>query len=178
MFFMVKPIHPEELKNVWQYVVKGKGGRSSLIERIARPIPGGSPLLADEGTCSSQHHQHCAVQSASPSINLIIRDGNHPDNNEPQNPRTCAVDSNYKQKQVQEKGVKDKAQSREKQKEYFNAAPRKPKVIWTTALHHRFLQALSLVGIESIDNINLQLFHEYSFFFYNYSMNTIITTNT
>lgn len=148
MYFMVKPIHPEELKNVWQYAVKGKGGKSNLVERTARSIQGGLPRLADEGTSSFQDRQHYAAQdakSASTSINLITRD------DMTQNPRTCNDNYSSKQPQVQEKKVKDKGQSSEKQKkkEYSNAGPRKSKVIWTTALHHRFLHALSLVGVES-----------------------------
>ncbi|PKI35785.1 two-component response regulator ORR21-like [Punica granatum] len=147
VFFMSKPIHPEELKNVWQYAVKGRKGKSIPIERIARPIPGSGPLgLADSGPSSNHHHRQLGATSALSSNNLI-RDSSHP--NRPQNPNEVSHDCEKQQQEPEKRKVQDKGQtSTEKpnKRPYMVPTPRKMKISWTAPLHYRFLQALSIVG--------------------------------
>ncbi|KAF5480350.1 hypothetical protein F2P56_001109 [Juglans regia] len=91
-FYMVKPITPNDLKNVWQYAVAGKKGRSAAIEQI-RGIRGDS--------------------SGDTKLD-----------------------------------PKRKAPAKKAGKEDLGEETKKTKVVWTTSLHNRFLQAIRHIGLE------------------------------
>ncbi|XP_042970770.1 two-component response regulator ORR21-like isoform X2 [Carya illinoinensis] len=122
VFYMVKPISPNDLKNVWQYAVAGKKGRSAAIEEI-RGIRGDS-----SGEKGSDHH-HEYVHSASSCVN--------------EEKRTTGNTKDPKRK-----ALAKKAGNEGHGEENNPADSKKAKVVWTTSLHNRFLQAIRHIGLE------------------------------
>lgn len=116
-FYISKPVRPEHLKNIWQYAVAGRKGKSLVIEEETICVPV-KPIWG--------HHKDITPRvnrNSLPSMNKMK--GINSNNNE---------DSD--------------AESQEKN-ENDNQKTRKPKVVWTTALQNRFLQAINIIGFES-----------------------------
>ncbi|XVF50761.1 hypothetical protein PTKIN_Ptkin04bG0129300 [Pterospermum kingtungense] len=63
VFFMVKPVNPEDLKNVWQYAIAAKKGKSIAIEEIGS-IEGEGGLSSSAGKLSKGE-----IISAASSVN-------------------------------------------------------------------------------------------------------------
>lgn len=119
-FYMVKPVRPDDLKHVWQYAVPGKKGKSVVIEEI-RSIPEGS---------SSEKVSYEDINSASATSAV-----NHEEQHGKKDPKRKALKKGIEN---DHEGDQDNA-----------AAPKKAKVVWTTSLHNRFLQAIRHIGLES-----------------------------
>lgn len=119
-FFIVKPVSPNDLKHVWQYAVAGKRGKSVVIEEI-RGI--GGDTSGEKGSDNDEH-----VNSSS-FVNEEKRSTTP----------NAKLDS-------RRKGPK---KAKEDGEESNPAGTKKPKVVWTTSLHNRFLQAIRHIGLES-----------------------------
>lgn len=63
VFFMVKPVNPEDLKNVWQYAVAGKKGKSIVTEDIGS-IEGGSSSSAGKLSAASSSSENDGTKNA------------------------------------------------------------------------------------------------------------------
>ncbi|KAK8714711.1 hypothetical protein V6N13_042060 [Hibiscus sabdariffa] len=118
VFFIVKPVLPDGLKNVWQYVVAAKKGKSMVFEGI-------------EGDSSE----------AAAARKLSIR-----------NMRRLPSSAND-ERGGGERGTKRKTQGKENDGRDGDSNPkphkaRKTKVVWTSTLHNKFLDALRHIGLE------------------------------
>jgi two-component response regulator (ARR-B family) len=120
-FYMVKPVRPDDLKHVWQYAVPAKKGKSVVIEEI-RSIPEES---------SGEKASYDDLNSASATSAAV----NHEEHGGKKDPKRKAL---KKGNEIDRVGDHDNA-----------AAPKKAKVVWTTSLHNRFLQAIRHIGLES-----------------------------
>ncbi|KAK3220802.1 hypothetical protein Dsin_014772 [Dipteronia sinensis] len=104
VFYMKKPVIPEDFKNIWQYAVASKTAKPSRnIERI----------------------ESIRVENNSGSSMNKGKHGNKKD---------------YKRKAHEKK--KDDTEGEN------SIAPKKTKVVWTDALHNRFLQAIRYITLE------------------------------
>ena len=112
-FYMVKPVSPEDLKNLWQYAVAAKRGKSVVIEEVKN-----TPAKSSVVSCEKK-------QSAESSVNQEKHD----------------------KKDSKRKGAPKKGKEDENQKS--RGARKRPKVIWTTSLHNRFLEAIKHIGLDS-----------------------------
>ena len=109
-FYIVKPISYDDLKNLWQYTVTPKKGKSHVVIQ---------EITSAEGEKTSDNEVESLI------------------NEEKKNKR----DSKKKTwKKGNESNGKEKGET---------AAPKKAKVIWTAALHNRFLEAARKIGLES-----------------------------
>ncbi|XP_018723611.2 two-component response regulator ARR2-like [Eucalyptus grandis] len=116
-FYISKPVRPEHLKNIWQYAVAARKGKSVVIEEETNWEP-------DSQICSRPKDIMPHVNSnSSSSVN-----------------KTKDVDSNNDE---------DSDTESQEKNEDNNQKPRKPKVVWTTALQNRFLRAISIIGFEN-----------------------------
>ena len=122
-FYMVKPVRPDDLKHVWQYAVPAKKGKSVVIEEI-RSIPEES---SGEKASSDDLNSASATSAA---VN-----NNHEEHGGKKDPKRKAL---KKVNEIDHVGDQDNT-----------AAPKKAKVVWTTSLHNRFLQAIRHIGLES-----------------------------
>ncbi|KAK9021860.1 hypothetical protein V6N11_011826 [Hibiscus sabdariffa] len=116
VFFIVKPVLPDGLKNVWQYVVAARKGKSMVVEEI-------------EGDSSE-----AAAAAGKLSISNMRR----------------LPSSANDERGGGERGTKRKTQGKEKDGDN-NPKPykaRKTKVVWTSTLHNKFLDALRHIGLE------------------------------
>ncbi|KAL4595255.1 hypothetical protein ACB092_12G077900 [Castanea dentata] len=111
-FYMVKPVSPEDLKNLWQYAVAAKRGKSVAIEDV-KNIPAKSSVVSCENK-----------QSAASSVNQEKQDK-----------------KDSKRKGAPKKGKEDGNQK-------SRGARKRPKVVWTTSLHNRFLEAIKHIGLD------------------------------
>ncbi|KAK7825565.1 putative two-component response regulator arr21 [Quercus suber] len=111
-FYMVKPVSPEDLKNLWQYAVAAKRGKSVVIEEVKN-----TPAKSSVVSCEKK-------QSAESSVNQEKHDK-----------------KDSKRKGAPKKGKEDGNQK-------SRGARKRPKVIWTTSLHNRFLEAIRHIGLD------------------------------
>ncbi|CAK9160988.1 unnamed protein product [Ilex paraguariensis] len=113
-FFIVKPISPDDLRDIWQYAAAKKKTKAILEE--AGIVQGNSPVDKDsyeDAECTSSVNEGRQIKKE-PKRKCPRKDDD--DNNEEDN-----VDS---------------------------ATPKRAKVVWTNALHNRFLEAIRSVGLE------------------------------
>ncbi|KAK1588287.1 hypothetical protein Q3G72_021744 [Acer saccharum] len=104
VFYMKKPLIPEDFKNIWQYAVASKTAKPSRnIERIE-------------------------------SIQVENNSGSSMNKGKHGNKKDCKRKAHEKKKDDTEGGN--------------STAPKKAKVIWTDALHNRFLQAIRYITLE------------------------------
>lgn len=135
-FYIVKPVNPDDLKNVWQYAVASKKGKSIAIENIGR---------SSSNITSSVLH-HFGKSSKTPrSAYHDFGDINYNGIKEKENNNIKKVDSN---KKIGTKKGKDDGEEATRSRRQ-PPAPRKAKVIWTNSLHACFLMAISRLGLDS-----------------------------
>ncbi|KAK2653759.1 hypothetical protein Ddye_013615 [Dipteronia dyeriana] len=104
VFYMKKPVIPEDFKNIWQYAVASKTAKPSRnIGRI-------ESIQVENNSGSS------------------VNKGKHG------NKKDCKRKAHEKKK--------DDTEGEN------STAPKKPKVVWTDALHNRFLQAIRYITLE------------------------------
>ncbi|PPD76398.1 hypothetical protein GOBAR_DD26671 [Gossypium barbadense] len=123
VFFIVKPVDPVGLKNVWQYAVAAKKGKSLLIEDMDRESSSSSPA---DGKLSLGGNTKSV-----PSVN-----------NEKNDPKNGS-----KRKGASGKG-RDKDDNDDESKSPPPKKTKKPKIVWTNTLHNQFLEALRQIGLE------------------------------
>lgn len=127
VFFIVKPVDPDGLKNVWQYAVAARKGKSLLIEDMDRESSSSSPAdgkLSLGGNTKSSSSE----------------------NNEKKDPKKGS-----KRKGAPSKGKdKDKDDKDDESKSPPPKKAKKPKIVWTNTLHNQFLEALRQIGLESV----------------------------
>ncbi|KAF7149417.1 hypothetical protein RHSIM_Rhsim03G0177000 [Rhododendron simsii] len=151
-FFLVKPISPNDLKNLWQYAVVKKKPRSAHIEAIesARETSQADKrassstdvfvhptALAGRLAPFSNGPDHSPVQETSENekgSNGEVGSGSSLRNEDRRNTR----DSKRKSPATDEEG----------ENEDDSGNPKKTKIVWTNALHNQFLEAIRCVGIE------------------------------
>ncbi|XP_058208286.1 two-component response regulator ARR12-like [Rhododendron vialii] len=151
-FFLVKPISPNDLKNLWQYAVAKKKPKSAHIEVIEsaretsktdkRPSSPTNVFLhptASAGRLApfSKGPDHSLVQETSENekgSNGEVGSGLSLRNEDRRNTR----DSKRKSPATVEEG----------ENEDDSGNPKKTKIVWTNALHNQFLEAIRCVGIE------------------------------
>ncbi|KAE8704676.1 Detected protein of unknown function [Hibiscus syriacus] len=132
VFFIVKPVHPDGLKNVWQYAVAAKKGKSVDVEET----DGDSSSLS-AGKLSLINMRRLP----SPSNDERDDDG-----------KRC---SKRKEPGKDKDGKDDDSNPKPKK-------PRKAKVVWTNTLHNQFLDALRDIGLEKavpkkiLEHMNVQ----------------------
>lgn len=131
VFYIVKPVHPDDLKNVWQYAIQAKSGKSPIIEAV-ESLEGESSQ--DNSKTSPADDQPQGANSGSLSVN---------------NPDGAKQAKNDDKKKRKGKGIVDK-------KKTFG--PKKAKVVWTNSLHNRFLQAIRHIGLDSKGDFLVCLF--------------------
>ncbi|XP_070025930.1 two-component response regulator ARR11-like [Nicotiana sylvestris] len=124
VFFLLKPISPDDLRDIWQYAALGKKnkgkGKSVVIEEIQE---NNSSSKSSSGLLKSPHEN---VKSSS-SIN--VEKGNKEGNKE-------------------ESKKKSARKHKEAEKEESSTPPKKTKLVWTDALHNKFLQAIREIGLD------------------------------
>ncbi|XP_015878004.3 putative two-component response regulator ARR21 [Ziziphus jujuba] len=118
-YFIVKPVSPDDLKNVWQYAVAAKKGKSVVVEEIDKSFHDESSSSADQKISSEE------INSETNTANEEKRGG----------------------KDHQRKAGK-KCKGNQQNRQHKNVAPKKAKVVWTNSLHNRFLLAIRHVTLE------------------------------
>ncbi|KAF5731126.1 putative two-component system sensor histidine kinase/response regulator [Tripterygium wilfordii] len=151
VFYLVKPVTRDDLKNVWQYSVsaKNKGKAAVVVEEIGTNthndiIGHGSSSPDDDDDddekMSFENSNNRDQGSSSSFANEGKTSGGGTDINRRKNKRK---DSNNKGKSKkmnkEDDGDDDDDESR---------APKKAKVVWTNSLHNRFLQAIRHIGLD------------------------------
>ncbi|MBA0806429.1 hypothetical protein Gohar_005883, partial [Gossypium harknessii] len=124
VFFIVKPVDPVGLKNVWQYAVAAKKGKSLLIEDMDR-----------ESSSSSPADGKLSLGGNTKSVSSVNNEKNDPKNGS-------------KRKGASGKG-RDKDDNDDESKSPPPKKTKKPKIVWTNKLHNQFLEALRQIGLET-----------------------------
>ncbi|KAE8665514.1 Detected protein of unknown function [Hibiscus syriacus] len=119
VFFIVKPVSPDGLKDVWQYAVVGKKGKSLAIEEI-------------EGDSLSSSVGKLCIGN--------MRRLSSPVNNE--------RDDGQRGSKRKEPGKDKNGKDEDNNPKLKPKKARKAKVVWTNPLHHQFLDALRDLGLE------------------------------
>ncbi|XP_028123619.1 two-component response regulator ARR14-like [Camellia sinensis] len=119
-FFIVKPIAPDELKNLWQYTVAKKKGKT-IIEEI-----GSNEEMSVQETSQTDKGSNEDVESTS-SANKY---------------RKSTKESKRKALPKDTNNF-DKGENKDD-----CTTPKKAKVVWTNALHGQFLEAIRSIGLE------------------------------
>ncbi|KAJ7975658.1 Two-component response regulator like [Quillaja saponaria] len=120
-FYLAKPLSLDDLKNLWQYAVTAKKGKSIVVEEIIRSdLPNFEESLSEkvclENVINSVDHVS------------IVNEEKH-----------------EKKKYNKRKGTE---MTKEDQYEGTSMAPKKAKVVWTNSLHNRFLMAIRHTGLD------------------------------
>lgn len=126
VFYIVKPVSYDDLKDLWQYALLPRKGASVVIQEIERAQK--VPLL---------HERTTVPYFGSGSVSGPVLDQEK--QNYIRNPSKMA-DEKVKEGSDQEKNEV--------------ALPRKTKVVWTTELHDEFLDAIRQIGLESKRDIS------------------------
>ncbi|KAK9672665.1 hypothetical protein RND81_12G115700 [Saponaria officinalis] len=125
-FFIVKPPSISDLKNIWQYVISRRKSTST--------------------------NNSLVVKDVSETCNTITTTNTNNDNNYINNqndevfPKTTSYGNNAEpslsdiQKPTIEKTENNEGKSNS------SGSSKKPKLIWTTSLHNKFLEAISVIG--------------------------------
>ncbi|KAL5744524.1 hypothetical protein ACOSQ2_027640 [Xanthoceras sorbifolium] len=118
-FYIVKPVNPDDLKNVWQYSVASKQAKFARIDRIGSLQGQGGSLPINEKISYSEK------SNSASSVNGE-KHGNRKDG----------------------KRKSYKKNTREDVDGENSIASKKAKVVWTNSLHNRFLQAIRHITLE------------------------------
>ncbi|XP_051142756.1 two-component response regulator ORR21-like [Andrographis paniculata] len=124
-FFILKPVMADDLRDLWQFATrkKNQNGKRPVEETSNNP-----PHIKDPKTTidkTSANNNNGASSSGHDQQNLSWKDAKR------KSPKKDSVDPN-------KKGESSRSCSLQK----------KPKVIWTTTLHNRFLDAIRIIGLE------------------------------
>ncbi|KAL7229689.1 hypothetical protein ACSBR2_008239 [Camellia fascicularis] len=119
-FFIVKPIARDDLKNLWQYTVAKKKGKT-IIKEI-----GSDEEMSVQETSQTDKGSNDDVESTS-SANEYRK------STKESKRKTTTKDTNNS----------DKGENKDN-----CSTPKKAKVVWTNALHSQFLEAIRSIGLE------------------------------
>lgn len=153
-FFLVKPISPNDLKNLWQYAVAKKKPKPANIEAIESAR---ETSQADKRASSPTDvflHPTASVGRLAP---LISNGPDHSpvqetfENEKGSNGEVGSGSSlrNEDPRNTRDSKRKTPATVEEEENEDDSGNPKKTKIVWTNALHNQFLEAIRCVGIES-----------------------------
>lgn len=125
-FYIVKPVNPDDLKNVWQYAIAAKKGKFIATEHIRKFNTSTSVL--------DQYYngEYNFVDKSSP-LSSLEEISDHIEN--------------YSKKKRTKKGRKD--DGKKVSTRHQSTVPRKSKVVWTNSLHTCFLMAIRHLGLDS-----------------------------
>ncbi|GKV05028.1 hypothetical protein SLEP1_g17083 [Rubroshorea leprosula] len=123
VLYIVKPVNPDDLKNVWQYAVQAKKGKSPIIKEIGS--------LQEELEPEQDYND------------MSITDDHFWDTNS--GASSVSDDDN---KRAKKHGKRKRMGRNGNDSEKKSAVPKKAKVVWTNSLHNRFLQAIRHIGLE------------------------------
>ncbi|KAF3433033.1 hypothetical protein FNV43_RR24135 [Rhamnella rubrinervis] len=127
-YFMVKPVSPDDLKNVWQYAVAAKKGKSVIIEEIESVHGDDQPSSGDHHKTSNTEDKNSTTTTANIEEKVV------------RGRRDCKRKASYNNK--------SKDINQEGDEELNDDAPKKAKVVWTNSLHNRFLLAIRHISLE------------------------------
>lgn len=131
-YFMVKPVSPDDLKNVWQYAVAAKKGKSVTIQEIRRDDdqPPSSSTVGDKNSAT-------ATTPANQEEVLVL------------GRKECKRKAGYNSQKS-----KDNNQELDDEQHTNGVTPKKTKVVWTNSLHNRFLLAIRHISLESKSSLS------------------------
>lgn len=119
-FFIMKPVNPDDLKDIWQFAaMKRKENQSVEIQEISDENPSSENAVSD---------QIGASVSSSPLNNEEATKTKEPKRKSPR-----------KEGSDEERNMGESSNSQQK----------KPKIVWTNSLHNRFLEAIRDIGLDS-----------------------------
>lgn len=132
-YFMVKPVSPDDLKNVWQYAVAAKKGKSVTIQEIRRDDdqPPSSPAVGDKNSATS------TAPTNQEKVLVLGRE-------------ECKRKEGYNSKKS-----KDNNEELDDEQHTNGVTPKKTKVVWTNSLHNRFLLAIRHISLESKSSLSV-----------------------
>ena len=128
-FFIVKPISPNDLKNLWQYAVGKNKKNKVVIEEIGNIQ---ETSQADHQACNTDPVQETSKNGK----------GSDDDVESASSAKRNTTESKRKA------SAKDSSDDRGENKA-DSATQKKAKVVWTNALHNQFLEAIRSIGFES-----------------------------
>ncbi|XP_048137776.1 two-component response regulator ARR11-like [Rhodamnia argentea] len=117
--YIVKPVRPDDLKNIWQYCIARKKGKAVVIEEGAASASIGASLYQ-----------------------RIIHEGF----NIPAQPLTLEKEGSTQDPNGKKRSRDD--DENDGGIDYSMTPPRKSKVVWTTGLHDLFLHAINYIGLD------------------------------
>ncbi|OMO86001.1 hypothetical protein CCACVL1_09876 [Corchorus capsularis] len=131
VFYIVKPVNPEDLKNVWQYAIAARKGKQVVVEDVGS-------IQFEQGESSSS-----AGKKSTRRPRRSLPPGNGTDHHDK---------NKDKEKDKDKRGAKRKAPRNndddDDDDDETGSAPKKAKVIWTNTLHNQFLDALRRIGMD------------------------------
>ncbi|KAL7003298.1 hypothetical protein U1Q18_004456 [Sarracenia purpurea var. burkii] len=135
-FFIVKPISPHDLKNLWQYAVAKRRAKAAIVEEIeAIQEPS---IQADHKLDDGLNEDDNPVQETSPRTDKGSKTGTES--------AASAVNGSDGQSAKETKRKSNGAAMKEIKDD--SGTQKKAKVIWTNALHNQFLEAIKSLGID------------------------------
>ncbi|KAI8564738.1 hypothetical protein RHMOL_Rhmol03G0205100 [Rhododendron molle] len=151
-FFLVKPISPNDLKNLWQYAVAKKKPKSANIEAIKSAR---ETSQADKRASSPTGvflHPTASAGRLAPFSNDPINHSPVQETSENDKGSNGEVGSGSSLRKEDRRNTRDSkrkspATVEEVENEDDSGNPKK-KIVWTNALHNQFLEAIRCVGIE------------------------------
>ncbi|XP_051142755.1 two-component response regulator ORR21-like [Andrographis paniculata] len=117
-FFILKPVLPDDLRDLWQFAAakKNQNGKKPMEDTSNNPPPIVEPQIA-----TKKYNNNGASSSGHDQQKLSRKDAKR------KSPKKDSGDPNKKGE---------------------NSPQKKPKVIWNTVLHNRFLDAIRSIGLE------------------------------
>ncbi|XP_057476144.1 putative two-component response regulator ARR21 isoform X3 [Actinidia eriantha] len=128
-FFIVKPISPNDLKNLWQYAVGKKKKTKVVIEEIGNIQ---ETSQADHKACNKDPVQE------------TLKYGKGSDDEDVES----ASSSKRSTKESKRKASAKDGSAERGENKADSVTPKKAKVVWTNALHNQFLEAIRSIGLE------------------------------
>ncbi|KAF9588543.1 hypothetical protein IFM89_013037 [Coptis chinensis] len=152
--YLIKPVRLEELKNVWQHIVRKRwSGNRDVATKTAAALAIASFVLRKTDPSYSRLLSRRAI-----SISMLISDAHMPDMDgfkllehvrlEMDLP-VIRTDGNWK---IQKKRKDAKEEEDEGELENDNlSTSKKPRVVWSVELHKQFVTAMNQLGIDSMN---------------------------
>ncbi|KAM7273342.1 hypothetical protein ACFE04_028006 [Oxalis oulophora] len=127
--YLPKPVKPNDLKNIWQYALKGK---KLKLTAILGPIGGGSDVNQERGGSITGGNEKLSSDEvlksgSSSSINVEMRGSKK---RKPYERRIKEIDLEFDDHTN------------------IDIAPKKTKIVWTGSLHIKFVQAMNELGFK------------------------------
>ncbi|KAM7274327.1 hypothetical protein ACFE04_028991 [Oxalis oulophora] len=128
--YLPKPVKPNDLKNIWQYVLKAKKVK---LPTILEPIGGGSKVNQESrGSITDENEKltnNEVLKTGSSSLIKVDMRGN-------------------KKRKPYERRMKELLDLEFDNQAHIVTAPKKTKIVWTSSLHTKFVQAMHKIGFQ------------------------------